>query len=159
MSTRCQVEFYDAFILGGKTTNRLQARVYQHCDGYPSNMIPALRYLESVLGNCSIYGTRTNDPEFAAAEFVNQFRLASDVKMKEGEYSKKLKAGYATKGNVYVTQNRHGDLSYLYKVYCYDTGWVIDIFEPARTDSVRTGRFKCVSTQFNVATGAESGKQ
>jgi hypothetical protein len=115
MSTRCQIEFYDA-----DPTDAAEpaARIYKHSDGYPDGVLPLLKTLEKVLakGN-NMYGARLSDPEWAAAEFVSQFRK---------------KMG----GNIYVTQTIHGDIEYLYRVVCTGKKLEVKIFRPVKGSGV-----------------------
>jgi hypothetical protein len=145
MSTRCQVQFFHE---GTKLTDAPAAMVYHHSDGYPSYIVPLLRYLESVLttpqGNG--LGTRQDDPEYAAAEFVSQFRLPHDRKFEANPVdfdalNKERNAGlpeglYRSQGNIYISQHLHGDIEFLYKIICKSGGWEIRIFDI--TDDVTT---------------------
>ena len=61
MSTRCVTHF----TWGGK----VQARVYRHCDGYPSGAgTDILRFLRDV--EAQTRDTRFNDPSYLAAKYV-----------------------------------------------------------------------------------------
>lgn len=135
MSTRCQIEFYDANPTDGAEP---QARIYKHSDGYPKGILPMLRYIERLLGkNIPPYGPRLDDPEWAAAEFVTQFRLPSnwreDTKRLGGEplidgTEKVPLTRY--RGNIYITQHLHQDIEYLYRVECRPGKWVVRIYTP-----------------------------
>jgi hypothetical protein len=47
-------------------------------DGYPEGILPMLKYIENILKkDYRPYGPRLDDPEWAAAEFVAQFRLSA----------------------------------------------------------------------------------
>ncbi len=156
MSTRCQVEFYSARgEENSKPVVELAARVYQHADGYPHNMIPSLLYLERIVsGKNGIFGPRRDDPEWAAAEFVLQFRLRAEETLPPGQSTHQLPAGFRAHGGVYVTHQRHHDIAFLYKVYCYADGWIIDIFEKKYTKN-NCIRFSCMSMKYHPKTGKE----
>jgi hypothetical protein len=113
--TRCQIEFFD------EASKTASARIYQHADGYPDGdhgILERLRKLSVVLAAGSgIYGPRLNDPEWAAAEFISQFR----EKMS---------------GNIYVTQSVHCDIDYLYRVECGEKSWKVKVIN--RRGSART---------------------
>lgn len=135
MSTRCQIEFYDANPTDAAAP---QARIYKHSDGYPKSVLAMLRHIESILKkDLTTYGARLDDPEWAAAEFVTQFRLPSnwneDKQRAGGEplfdgTHKNFINRY--RGNIYVTQHIHPDIEYLYRVECRTDRWVIRIFTP-----------------------------
>jgi hypothetical protein len=112
MSTRAQIEFYDD--APGEFGNPA-ARIYQHSDGYPENAeytpLGRLKALEKILAKpAGMYGTRLTDPEWAAAEYINQYREPGS-------------------GGIYVTQNIHGDIEYLYRVICKPKKWEIRVFQ------------------------------
>jgi len=135
MSTRCNIEFYDDYMHEGVRHRKLSARLYQHSDGCPDNIIPLLRKLQRLMSSGeqvrSIFGPRVNDPEWCAAEFISLYRESG-------------------RGNIYVSQQRHGDIEYLYKVYCQDTGFRIDIFLPGDK------RLTNVTGKYNRGTGRET---
>jgi hypothetical protein len=136
MSTRCQIEFYDANPTDGAEP---QARIYKHSDGYPIGILPMLKYIEGILKKDNRpYGPRLDDPEWAAAEFVTQFRLPSNWPEVPGRIGgeplfngtgKSPLSRY--RGNIYVTQQIHQDIEYLYRVECRPDKWVIRVFGPA----------------------------
>lgn len=112
MSTRAQIEFYED---SAAEFGQPSARIYQHCDGYPTNEpFTPLGRLKTLYKLCKkgfgMYGQRITDPEWSAAEYVSQFR-------KPGE------------GVIYVTQELHGDIEYLYRVVC-GARWKVHVFEP-----------------------------
>lgn len=114
MSTRSQIEFYDGDVEG--EYGGPSARIYQHSDGYPTKEsftpLGRLLALEKILkAGFPIYGARSNDPEWAAAEYISQFR-------EKGA------------GNIYVSHSIHGDIEYLYRVVCNADGWKIHVFRP-----------------------------
>jgi hypothetical protein len=120
MSTRSQIEFYDADATDADF-GKPAARIYQHSDGYPLmedyTPLGRLAALEKILvKGFGMYGSRENDPEWAAAEYVNQYREAGG-------------------GNIYVSQNLHGDIEYLYRVVCKSGGWNVRVFESSGHDS------------------------
>jgi len=135
MSTRCQIEFYDA---NPTDAAEPEARLYKHSDGYPKSILPMLKHIESILKkDLATYGPRLDDPEWAAAEFVTQFRLPSN--WNEGAErvgGEPLFDGTRRnfinryRGNIYVTQHIHPDIEYLYRVECRPDRWVIRIFTP-----------------------------
>ncbi len=127
MSTRCQIEFYDGEPVDGAEP---AARIYNHSDGYPKGILPLLKKLEGVLRkDIPRYGPRLDDPEWAAAEFVSLFRLPSSEVTKEWEgIERNGLRQYG--GTVYVSQQIHPDIEYLYRVICKPTGWDIRIFVP-----------------------------
>ena len=144
MSTRCQIEFYDANPTDGAEP---AARIYKHSDGYPKGILPMLEYIENVLKkDYRPYGPRLDDPEWAAADFVTQFRLPtnwSGVQEKIG--GEPLRDGTIEpylgcyRGNIYVTQHLHQDIEYLYRVECRPDKWVVRTYTPtydARHDIV-----------------------
>lgn len=114
MSTRSQIEFYDDIPEG--EFGEPAARIYQHSDGYPDPKLDftplgRLKTLYKLLKKgFPMYGSRTTDPEWAAAEYISQFR-------------EKGQAG------LYVSQQIHGDIAYLYRVVCKSSGWEIHVFE------------------------------
>src|SRR5438132_12918772 len=96
MSTRCQIEFYDSVPSG--EYGEPAARIYQHSDGYPGGIIPQLKKLEKVLSkSLPMYGPRNDDHEWAAAEFVSQYRKPLG-------------------GNIYVTHQLHPDIAFVHFV-------------------------------------------
>lgn len=106
MSTRAQIEFYhDTDGEFGEPA----ARIYQHSDGFPDAKLAftplgRLKTLYKLLKKgFPMYGSRTTDPEWAAAEYISQFR-------EKGA------------GGLYVTHAIHGDIEYLYRVVCKPTG-------------------------------------
>src|SRR5712691_7304871 len=107
MSTRCQIEFYDAD--SSVTEAEPAARIYKHSDGYPDGILPMLKKLEKILAkNMPMYGPRTDDPEWAAAEFVVQYRVASSApKDPNHEWKHIGENGDRTRGNIYVSQHLH----------------------------------------------------
>jgi hypothetical protein len=131
MSTRCQIEFYD---VSESEQGEPVARIYKHSDGYPSNILPMLKELEKVLGkDLGIYGTRTNDPEWAAAEFISRYRPPSDAP-ENGEHSAVMHYGRrAYRGQIYVTMQIHPDIAYLYRVTC-GRKWTVQVFTPKLGD-------------------------
>jgi hypothetical protein len=111
---------------------KLAARLYQHADGYPHSIIPDLRRLEDIVSGVnqskSIYGSRVNDPEWCAAEYVSEFRQPGT-------------------GNIYVSQDRHDDTRFLYKVYCHVDGFHIEVFVPGNK------RITDVTAKYHPITG------
>lgn len=135
MSTRCQIEFFD-----DDTDEKPAARIYQHGDGYPEEILARLKKLEHRLSGKDvslkkvpypydktkmmwemqrIYGPRLHDPEWAAAEYITMFR-------------------HAMGGNIYVTQCLHFDIAYLYRVVCKSEGLQVKVFTPGEAESVPT---------------------
>jgi hypothetical protein len=127
--------------LAQQHVSKLSARIYQHADGYPEGIIPQLRRLEDVVSGKnqtkSVYGSRVDDPEWCAAEFISLFRQSGG-------------------GNVYVSQEIHGDIAYLYKVYCHQDGFRIAVFEPHQ-DHAGTDYFTDVTSEFHPLTGNKVG--
>lgn len=118
MSTRCNIEFYHDE--PGEFAEPA-ARIYKHSDGYPEGILPMLKELEETVGqNAGMYGKRTDDPEWCAAEFISKFRP-------EGG------------GNIYVSQQLHGDIDYLYRVICGER-FKVAVFTPKHD-----GNFNVVS--------------
>ena len=111
MSTRCNIEFYDGPIT--TEVSEPAARLYKHSDGYPENGI--LPLLKATFQACDkgfgLYGRRTSDPEWCAAEFISMHRDRGG-------------------GNIYVSQQNHGDIEYLYRVVCLPETWEVLIFQP-----------------------------
>ena len=135
MSTRCQIEFYDA-PQNGAELGEPAARLYKHSDGYPSNILVMLKQLEDILKvNIPSFGPRTDDPEWAAAEFITQFRVKSNArKLDTDNWRYEGEDRFATRGNVYVSHQIHGDIEYLYRVVCKPK-WEITVFRPVYDDS------------------------
>lgn len=135
MSTRCQIEFYSE-CPGNSVDAKPDARIYQHSDGYPENMLPELAYLEGVLSkNLPRFGSRLDDPEWCASEFVNQFRLPSDQPYDPmAEQPQTAKPYGPHPGSIYVTQELHSDIAYLYRVTCHAEKWRIDVYLPTFED-------------------------
>jgi len=139
MSTRCQIEFYEA---NPTDAAEPDARLYKHSDRYPKSILPMLKHIETVLKkDHQPYGPRLDDPEWAAAEFVTQFRLPSNWNAVEQRVGgeplfdgthKSFINRY--RGNIYVTQHIHPDIEYLYRVECRPDRWVIRIFTPTYDD-------------------------
>ena len=126
MSTRCQIEFYSDHPKDVVETHP-DARIYKHSDGYPEHIIPMLEKLFEILSrNLPMYGSRENDSEWSAAEFVNEFRYGSSQPAQDPCKNENYQ-GY---GNIYVTQNLHPDIEFLYRVTCHSGEWHVDIFEP-----------------------------
>lgn len=154
MSTRTQIEFWDG---------ELVARLYQHSDGYPSVVIPRLRYIEKITSKAiPLYGTRQNDLEYAATEYVVQFRLPhnfkrpKDVKLwqsialPDGTTPKNLMLRYH--GGIYVTQRIHPDVEYVYQIRCTPLGhWQIRIFNAYKGIASED-----ITERFNLKTGKEN---
>ena len=153
MSTRCNIEFYGD--IQGEHSEPA-ARLYKHSDGYPSSIIPMLRKLERVLAkDIPLYGPRTDDPEWAAAEFISQYRVKSDAPKDPKHSWKHIGEGeYATQGNGYVSQRIHCDIRYLYRVVC-GKKWTIHIFEPETNNTYDIVSFKEVTAEYSP----KSGKQ
>jgi hypothetical protein len=127
MSTRCNIEFYYA-PEGPGEMGEPAARLYKHSDGYPDGILPLLKKLETLLGkNLPNYGPRKDNPEWAAAEFINQFRTPSNAPKNPAE-----KFGPYF-GNIYVSQQIHGDIEFLYRVICHEKKWEVLIFTPVYT--------------------------
>jgi len=92
------------------------------------------------------YGPRLDHPEWAAAEFVRQFRLPTNWNgVQESIGGEPLHDGTIKpylgcyRVNVYVTQHVHQDIEYLYRVECPPEKWVVRIYTPtydARHDIV-----------------------
>ena len=139
MSTRCQIEFYDEPI-GNSIDAKPAARIYKHCDGYPKGILPMLKQLEEILLQpIGMHGFRLDHPEWAAAEFVFQFRSCSNESVPKSEtvVSDDFTVAYSIQrksiGQIYVTQELHVDIEYLYRVYTVGKKtkkWKIDIYSP-----------------------------
>lgn len=135
MSTRCQIEFYDAErIYEGEKTQFIGepiARIYHHSDGYPSYILPALKWLEKFLSkSLPMYGPRQTDTAWVATEFVVQHRLRSDQKRPKNCTSR-FAGGYRSHGCVYIDNQIHEDIEYLYRVICAER-WTIKVYRPTR---------------------------
>jgi hypothetical protein len=129
MSTRCQIEFYDEYNVTTETFSECTARIYHHSDGYPSYIVPSLHWLEKLLSKpISNYGTRQTDTAWVAAEFVVQHRLRSDQKTPK-HYTTQFAGGYRSHGCVYIDNQIHGDIEYLYRVICAEK-WIIRVYRP-----------------------------
>lgn len=159
MSTRAQIEFYDDQPAGGEF-GEPAARIYQHGDGYPSGVLPRLTYLEKLLSKSfGMYGTRSNDPEWAATEFVSQFRLPHNYKKPENYAPVALHDGtlrgmlQRIQGSIYVTQTIHSDIAYLYRVVVSQP-WKVLIFKPVYDESYDITSFEDVTDKF-TKTGKE----
>lgn len=148
MSTRCQLEFYD----GG---DKPAARIYQHSDGYPdtkNGILARLKKLEHRLSGKDaalkkvpypydktktmwemqrIYGPRLHDPEWAAAEYITMFRTTMG-------------------GNLYVSQDLHFDIAFLYRVVCQSDGLQVKVFTPGEVESVPTFKEYQVKTKLKT---------
>ena len=113
MSTRCNIEFYDGPVMS--EASEPAARIYKHSDGYPESEYGVLALLRATFQACDkgfgLYGRRTNDPEWCAAEFVSMHRTIGG-------------------GNIYISQQNHGDIAYLYRVICLPETWEVLIFRP-----------------------------
>lgn len=112
-----------------------------------------LKYIESILTKDNRpYGPRLDDPEWAAAEFVTQFRLSSNLvesperiggkPLLDGTYKPPLSR---YRGSIYVTQQIHQDIEYLYRVECRPDKWVVRIFAPAYDSKHDIGGFEEIS--------------
>ena len=111
------------------------ARIYKHSDGYPKGILPLLNKLENVLRkNLPLFGSRLDDPEWAAAEFISMFRLSSAEIPQNSAGSVERNGQRLYGGNVYVSQQIHPDIEYLYRVICKTDGWNIRIFKPKYGD-------------------------
>jgi len=132
MSTRCQIEFFDGDVEHLADGAEPVARVYKHSDGYVSNMLPLLKELEKALAKPDpSYGTRTDDPEYAAADFVCRYRLPHGTpEVKGDKYRRVGQDGNRTPGNIYVSQSIHHDIAFLYRVICKSSGWIVKVFSP-----------------------------
>ena len=124
MSTRCQIEFYP------KNSTEPYARIYQHFDGYPEEVIPRLRRVEQNLSDVPQFGNRLDDTGWGAAEFISQFRKPLG-------------------GDIYVTQYLQDDIEYLYRVVCTPKGYAIRILN---------GRFQDITRRFDLTTGEPKKK-
>lgn len=146
MSTRGVYEFYDAPEVEGSELGSPAAVLYQHSDMYPQGAAGALfrlAYLEKILAKGSAgYGPRLNDPQWAAAEMISQFRVPSDAPKDPkskwqhvGEGS--FEGGHRHRGGLYVASNvhNHGDIEYLYRVICKSPKWEVHVFRPQLDDS------------------------
>ena len=146
MSTRGVYEFYDVPEVEGGELGSPTAVVYQHGDMYPESDAGALyrlKYLEKILAaNIPSFGPRLSDPEWAAAEMISQFRVASDAppdpKSKwqhigEGNFV----GGHRHRGGLYVTNSvmNHSDIEFLYRIICRSPKWEIRVFRPILDDS------------------------
>src|SRR6266850_810686 len=84
---------------------------------------------------------RLDDPEWAAAEFITQFRLPSNWNAVEQRVGGEplfdgTRKNFINRyrGNIYVTQHIHPDIEYLYRVECRSDRWVIHVFTPTYDD-------------------------
>lgn len=112
MSTRCNVIIHDQY-------GNAKAMLYQHCDGYPENMLGRLERLERqskrVLAD---QGYSSDDPEKLAGMMVV------------------LSANDAGVPRLMPCLNLHWDIEYLYHVYIYESGDSEVIVERCRGLSV-----------------------
>ena len=152
MSTRCQIEFYDA-PTGPGEMGEPAARIYQHSDGYSECVLQRLAYLEKLLRqDARMYGSRNDDPEWAAAEYISQFRLPTNFVEPEKWTPQPLHDGTLKnflqrhRGNIYVTQQLHFDIEYLYRVVV-GAKWEIHIFEAHFPNDIPT--FKEITENFS----------
>lgn len=150
MSTRCQIEFYD-----GERPGELgepDARVYKHSDGYPRNILPMLHELERELQKPDeMYGQRTHDPEYAAADFVTRYRLPHGTPVDKSPgalpHYRVGQTDNRVAGNIYVTHQIHGDIEFLYRVVC-NKPWQISIFQPLYDEKYDIKSFEDVTAGY-----------
>ena len=84
-----------------------------------------LQQLEAILqapGEGLQRSSRNDQPEWAAAEYISQFRLRSDE-------PRNKRRPDATHGDIQVTQVRLDDAEYRYYVICLAEGWQVLVMD------------------------------
>lgn len=126
MSTRAQIEFVavrrvpadgDSADGGGTATRTERRRVYNHSDGYPDGVFPALRDFHDWIADGET-GDRTFDgPEYTAANFLYFMKRRARECLDE-EWAK---LGYG----VCAPDQVHGDVEWFYRVELRPQRWVV----------------------------------
>ena len=140
MSTRSVQEFYHMPDAEGDEMGQPAAVIYTHSDGYPqgqAGMLYRLAYLEKLCAKgFEMYGSRQTDAQWVAAEYISQFRVASDAprdRTSEWQYVGEggFAGGHRHRGGIYVTSSvhNHGDIRYLYRIVCKPK-WEVHVFRP-----------------------------
>lgn len=111
MSTRANIHF----VYGD--SDRIDANIYRHSDGYPSGLgVDLHRFLDEV---GKLNDTRFGDPEYLAAKFlVWQAKEYAELNNRSPYRQETTGPAYLNFLSVAPCIEDHGDIEYIYKVAC-----------------------------------------